>query len=114
MTWEELIESQRFRDFLKTKNGIMVFNLRGSDNMTNEEIEKIITFKNIHRARHKRCKYCEFLKFVGKIDYGLGLLATIYECMYTDKELRTDDIFWNIKGCFCPLYKRKEVKKEDL
>jgi len=45
MTWEELIESQKFRDFLKTKNGIMVFNLRGSDNMTNEEIEKIIAFK---------------------------------------------------------------------
>ena len=71
----------------------MVFNLRGSDNMTNEEIEKIIAFKNIHRAKHKRCKYCRFLRFVKKITYVFGSPVSIYECMYTDKRLRTDDIF---------------------
>lgn len=29
----ELVESQRFRDFLPTKNGCMVFNLVGHDNI---------------------------------------------------------------------------------
>lgn len=29
----ELIESQRFRDFLPTKNGCMVFDLVGRDNL---------------------------------------------------------------------------------
>jgi hypothetical protein len=72
----------------------MIFNLRGSDNMTNEEIEKIITFKNIHRTRHKRCKYCKFLKFIKKIiDDVFGSPVSVYKCIYTDKILRTDDVF---------------------
>lgn len=40
--WQEIIERINFRDFLKTKTGVMIFRLTGSDNtksIKNEQTE---------------------------------------------------------------------------
>ena len=36
MTYQELLEVQKFRDFLKTLNAIKIFKLKGSDNNTED------------------------------------------------------------------------------
>lgn len=38
--WQEIIERINFRDFLKTKNGVMIFRLTGSDNIESVKNEK--------------------------------------------------------------------------
>lgn len=42
MNYKELLESQKFRDFLPTKNGIKTFKLRGHDNLEGDMMKVVI------------------------------------------------------------------------
>ena len=42
MNYKELLEFQKFRDFLPTKNGIKTFELRGHDNLGGDMMKVVI------------------------------------------------------------------------
>lgn len=42
MNYKELLEFQKFRDFLPTKNGIKTFELRGHDNLEGDNMRIVI------------------------------------------------------------------------
>jgi hypothetical protein len=77
--------------------------------MDEKDKNKIIAYKTKEREKHKRCKTCKFLLSKRKITYVIGNPTYVYYCAYTDKIIRTDDLLWDIKGCFCSLYEPEEV-----
>lgn len=77
--------------------------------MDNQDIEKVYYWKTQKRLKCKRCKWCKFLIYVKEITYVCGPPIRIYRCAYTDKRLSTENLFWDIAGCFCKLYEPKEV-----
>jgi len=42
MNYKELLEFQKFRDFLPTKNGVTIFNLKGHDNLEGDMMKVVI------------------------------------------------------------------------